>query len=470
MSDLKELLKNLSANIEISTICYVHYDPNDGRIEKISTKNVSSENFAILEVQYDSVKDILNGTKKTENFVVIYDISLKQHALRELSYESELDTVEHLLHELPTFRATSSSLFEHVYDGVEVDVWLPNRKYLQNSLVWYRNNVYKLLQDTFSEKFPNDVAEVFIEDVLITNVKSNFYKNIKKSIFTPVFTGIHVDVWYDKLRHLKGQHVWHNNCVYKLLNNQEKDTEFNKNNVELILENVKLYNDENTSLKFDQNLIHGDYCLDNNNLFLFEDSTVENLTQDDKFVKMIFFHVSDFEIIVFDSEIDKFVSMTIIEKDDTMKLLLEPTEIDIEMIVPSTSDAGNEIGISNELPKGQKVLVERKIYEVHNLKDSEYEIHLQQNYLEDRWEIFLNPSTKRSMLKSNFFGNDMLFFSITEKHDPNVLYRSLSFNIRELISNESIIHPFKYKWEFDKKDVSIYTPKFFKNYIHEILE
>jgi len=74
------------------------------------------------------------------------------------------------------------------------------------------------------------------------------------------------------------------------------------------------------------------------------------------------------------------------------------------------------------------------------------------------------------MLKSNFFGNDMLFFSITEKHDPNVLYRSLSFNIRELISNESIIHPFKYKWEFDKKDVSIYTPKFFQNYIHEILE
>ena len=89
---------------------------------------------------------------------------------------------------------------------------------------------------------------------------------------TPIqeFEGVHVDIWYDDLEHLAGQHVWIENKVYILLKDQDAGTEFDLENTDLIVEDVLLYEDRNmtdSKLKYAKELKVGDLFLYNNNLF-----------------------------------------------------------------------------------------------------------------------------------------------------------------------------------------------------------
>ena len=59
-----------------------------------------------------------------------------------------------------------------------------------------------------------------------------------------------------------------------------------------------------------------------------------------------------------------------------------------------------------------------------------------------------------------------MYFSITAKHDPNILYRSLKIPLSMLA--DKLVIPFKYDAEH-KEDLSIYTAKYFDSYGHEIL-
>jgi len=89
---------------------------------------------------------------------------------------------------------------------------------------------------------------------------------------TPVqeFENVHVDIWYDNLSHLTGQHVWVDNKVYIILKDQDEGTDFDIENAELIVENVLLYEDRNmtdSNLEYAKELKVGDLFLYNNSLF-----------------------------------------------------------------------------------------------------------------------------------------------------------------------------------------------------------
>lgn len=83
----------------------------------------------------------------------------------------------------------------------------------------------------------------------------------------PMYEDIHVDVWYDELDHLNGQHVWYEDAVYKMIKDQNKDTPFNLKNVELIESPVLLYEDDNDYLMTQQNLLLDDIFLKNNKIY-----------------------------------------------------------------------------------------------------------------------------------------------------------------------------------------------------------
>ena len=55
------------------------------------------------------------------------------------------------------------------------------------------------------------------------------------------------------------------------------------------------------------------------------------------------------------------------------------------------------------------------------------------------------------------------FYSVTKKHDPNVLYRLLRFD-------NSLKIPFEYEFEVDDIDVSVYTVRKFDSYIYEVTD
>jgi len=92
---------------------------------------------------------------------------------------------------------------------------------------------------------------------------------------TPEYKGIFVDVWYDELPHVSGQHVWINNSVFMVVKDQEEGTKFDLENTKLIVEDVWLYRDPNmtdTSLDYTDELKVGDLFLYDNSIFSLKDA------------------------------------------------------------------------------------------------------------------------------------------------------------------------------------------------------
>ena len=313
MSDLQSLLKNLTASA-VSTMSYVYYNKENGKIHKISSKNIAEEGFEIFEIETDEVKPILTGERRTEEFTITYDVSLKQIRLKEVAYDDTFKTADTMCYQLPVIDNT----------GTE-----------------------------------NCIDESKLEGL------------------TPQYVGMHIDVWYDEVLHLAGQHVWKNNNVYKVIKDQPANTKFNIDNAELIVENVKMYRDENKALTIDDTVDVGDLILKYNNIFLFD---------------------------------------------------LADCNVNLE----------NDIVIR---------------------QDTEF----------DTWNIKINPHTKKFLRMSGYNPKETLYFSITSKHDPNILYRSLEFKIGDLLLESTSLIPFICDAEHDPNNVSIYTAKYFDKYVHEII-
>ena len=105
--------------------------------------------------------------------------------------------------------------------------------------------------------------------------EAHFQNMMAGTVFRPEYKGIHVDIWYDALSHLSGQHVWYLNTVYKIKKDQKKNTKFRKSNVKLIAKDILLYKDKNMTddnLEYATELAVGDMFLyDNQILSLHED-------------------------------------------------------------------------------------------------------------------------------------------------------------------------------------------------------
>lgn len=109
-----------------------------------------------------------------------------------------------------------------------------------------------------------------------------------------------------------------------------------------------------------------------------------------------------------------------------------------------------------------------KLYEVPSAKDLNYDVKIIQDFKKKCWRIKLGKETTKELKNSRYNSNDLIYFSITQKHNPNILYKALEIKLKELL-NDKIVYEFSYDWEFNKSDISIYTPKFFKSYMYEVI-
>ena len=76
MAELINVLKRINKKIESSSESYVYYDDLTGDIKKISNINEIND-YTMLRVNHDQVKDIINGRYKYSDFLVTYDNSQK---------------------------------------------------------------------------------------------------------------------------------------------------------------------------------------------------------------------------------------------------------------------------------------------------------------------------------------------------------------------------------------------------------
>ena len=209
------------------------------------------------------------------------------------------------------------------------------------------------------------------------DIRSKIYE--VKKVFTDyyhkeIYKGMHVDVWYKELEHTTGQHVWYNKNVYKAINNISMNVEFNTDDYELVVNDVKLYRDKNINLYFEPLEILGEKFLKDNYLY----SYVKGIETDDCYIEQDLRNKQ------------WFISIAFSLKEDASF---------------------------------------RRIQDLHNKK---------------------------------------LFFNITRLHDPNILYRSIGINLKDLLDSPGIPIPFIYDWEEHGKDVSIFTNRYLDSYAYRV--
>ena len=446
MSSLQDLIKKIQVSA-VSTDSYVYYTKETGKIHKISSRNVPDDEYEVIAIPQEEVKPILSGERRTEEFTITYDLSVKQIRLKEIAYDDSHKTASTMCYQLPIIKNSHDShiALEHVYEGAEVYVYDPSSAYSKGQCVWHDNNVYKLATDISADaEFDILTHKLFVEDVVLTDLPTQ-NQSTEKLTIQPEYVGVHVDVWYKELSHLAGQHVWLNGTVYKLIKDQNAGTEFTMDNAQAIVDNVKLYADENKSLETVQNVVVGDMLLDNNQLYSVQ-LLVEEFDKDK--ISIFFFNTSSSMIYynnnnVIEADLSS-IHETIVYKDLKLNLI-------------NTADLKN----------GQTILSGKQLYQVQ--VDREYDIIVRQNTQNKTWSMMINPYTKKFLQTSGYKPTEKLYFSVTSKYDPNVLYRSLEFTVSDLLSDETSVIPFISNLEEDSGDVSIYTAKYFDSYAHEVI-
>ena len=163
MNEFSAILKKINNSINKEVTNFVYYS-KDGEIHKVTNAFTKSDSLECIEVPHDSVKDIIIGKHKLSDYIVSFNPDSKKFTVK-----------------LKQKKLTQQALFYNI----------PAVLFTKEDYVFY------------------------------------FNPDVKKTPSTkPVYENIFVDIWYNELEHLAGQHVWHNYSVYKILNYQEKDTVF----------------------------------------------------------------------------------------------------------------------------------------------------------------------------------------------------------------------------------------------------
>ena len=84
------------------------------------------------------------------------------------------------------------------------------------------------------------------------------------------------------------------------------------------------------------------------------------------------------------------------------------------------------------------------------------------------WKFKINETLRDHLEKYNLSISTPLFFSITRKYDPHILYRTISIKFSNILEKLDFSIPFVYTNE-NTENLSIYTIKQLQTYKHEVL-
>lgn len=108
------------------------------------------------------------------------------------------------------------------------------------------------------------------------------------------------------------------------------------------------------------------------------------------------------------------------------------------------------------------------LYEISNATQ-DADLVIKQDLVNTCWKFFPNKELSNKLAIENISVRGNLYFSVTEKGNPNILYRQLVVDFRKLLEDHYFIVPFKQKFEFIGKSVSIFTNKRFSSYQYKVI-
>lgn len=106
------------------------------------------------------------------------------------------------------------------------------------------------------------------------------------------------------------------------------------------------------------------------------------------------------------------------------------------------------------------------LYECND--DTNADIQIIQDLKNTCWKFYIGEELKARLNEQKVTLNVDCHFHVTEKNNPNVLHKTLSFPLSQLRSEFYIVLPFSEQYEFDGVPVSIYTIRKFDTYSYEV--
>ena len=107
-----------------------------------------------------------------------------------------------------------------------------------------------------------------------------------------------------------------------------------------------------------------------------------------------------------------------------------------------------------------------KIVETETNQPIDDDLLIIQNVKEECWKIKISNRGVTRLFKINPTGKQ-IHFSVTAKHDPNILYKRLVISSKELMNKGYVLLPFHDSFEFTNANISIFTEKIFDTYCFE---
>lgn len=104
------------------------------------------------------------------------------------------------------------------------------------------------------------------------------------------------------------------------------------------------------------------------------------------------------------------------------------------------------------------------IYEVPEGASEDSDIAIEQNIPETCWKVKIGKQLKRNLRRQGIRLNSVLNFSITAKHDPNILYKTLSVDFSRILNDNYVVLDFDMQFEREKTPVSVFTSRRFDTY------
>jgi len=95
--------------------------------------------------------------------------------------------------------------------------------------------------------------------------------------------------------------------------------------------------------------------------------------------------------------------------------------------------------------------------------DSANDITIVQDYIDTCWKIYINGDLANTLAKRKLYFDNIYELYVTALNDPNVLYKTMTVPLKELITNFYYIIPFD-DLDYNEAKISIYSRRLFNKY------
>lgn len=104
------------------------------------------------------------------------------------------------------------------------------------------------------------------------------------------------------------------------------------------------------------------------------------------------------------------------------------------------------------------------IFEIPENGVEDADITIEQDIPNTCWRIKLGKTLKRNLRKKGIRLNSKVNFSITAKHDPNILYKTLSVDFSQVLNDNYAVIDFDMPFETKNLSISVFTARRFDTY------